>query len=165
MQTSSPKCADQFWSPTRIVFNGYWSSFLGINWLECEDNHSPASSAKVNEWICTSAVHIRGQSIRKLNLFVSSTNQKVCWDAQITDSFIFHVSAPIQFSGIFHYPQMKLHCFLHNRFFNVIVCALFCFFILFDCKSYLLLSPVFQLSIFSLLCSLIACESLRRIRD
>ena len=70
--------------------------------------------------------------------------------------FHFHISAPVLFSGIFCYPQIKLHCFLHNKFFDVTVGALFCIVIHFDCKSPLLLSPVFQLSIFSLSCSLIA---------
>lgn len=70
--------------------------------------------------------------------------------------FHFHVSALLLFSGIFYYPQIKLRCFLDNRFFVVIVHALFCFIIPFDCKSLLLLSPVFQLGIFGLSCSPIA---------
>lgn len=71
------------------------------------------------------------------------------------DWFIhFHVPAPLLFSGIFYYLQIKLPCFLHNRFFDIIFLALFCFIIPFDCKSPLLLSPVFQLGIFNLLCSL-----------
>jgi hypothetical protein len=28
---SSPKCPDQLWGPTSLLFDGYWYSLLGVN--------------------------------------------------------------------------------------------------------------------------------------
>jgi len=121
-----------------------------LNWVITKGQNLECGSSRSLRLLYINSVQ------SKMKMICSSANQKTCWDAQMTDSFIFMFQLPFLFFGIFYHPHIKLRCFLHNRFFDVIVRALFCFIIPFDCKSPLLLSPVFQLGIFGLSCSLIA---------
>jgi hypothetical protein len=46
---------DRVWSLPSLLYKGYRGFFPGVNWPECEVNHSPQCSDKVrNEWIYTS---------------------------------------------------------------------------------------------------------------
>jgi hypothetical protein len=40
---SSLKCPDRLWGPFSLLFNGQQDSFLGVQWLWCDVNHSPIS--------------------------------------------------------------------------------------------------------------------------
>ena len=57
---SSPKRPDRVWGPSSLAFNGYRGSFQGVKRLGRAVDHSPPSSAEVNnEWSCTSTDPIR----------------------------------------------------------------------------------------------------------
>ena len=51
----SPKCLNQLWSPTSLLFNGYQGYIPWVNWPAHEVNHSPPIPWKVkNGWSYTS---------------------------------------------------------------------------------------------------------------
>lgn len=88
----------------------------------------------------------------KMKIICSSTNQKICWDAQMTDSSIFMFQFRYCSVAYFITLKSKFAVSLHNRFFDVVVHALFYCIIPFGCKNSLLLSSVCQLGICGLLC-------------
>jgi hypothetical protein len=52
----SQNCHDRHWGPPSCLFNGYSGSFPGVKQPEGEGDHSPPTSAEVqNEWSYTSA--------------------------------------------------------------------------------------------------------------
>ena len=44
---SSSESQDWLWDLPSLLFNGQWHSFLEVKWLRCDADHSPPSSAEV----------------------------------------------------------------------------------------------------------------------
>jgi hypothetical protein len=67
---SSSNRPNRLWGQPSLVFNGYWGSFPGVKRPRRGVDHSPTSSAEVeNEWSCSCAPRVCLHGMDRDNLF------------------------------------------------------------------------------------------------